>query len=204
MLELDENQISKICGEHLPATLTRLSLNSNGLEEIDITSLSNLHYLSLKDNKLAILDTSSNVNLTELDLATNQLKTFNLKNNSLVKLNLEDNKVDTFSIGNNNFLSELNLSKNRLASLDLGSNSSLKCLYIRDNKELGEVSYLPLSLETLRADKQSIIKFDFKLLVNLKRLRVYNGDTVVEELNNLSEKVKFTSVSTQKSQCANQ
>jgi hypothetical protein len=50
---------------------------------------------------------------------------------------------------------------------------------------LVEISWLPSSLEWLRADRQVLINFDFSLVPKMSKLWVYNGKTEQHELKNL-------------------
>jgi hypothetical protein len=85
------------------------------------------------------------------------------------------------------------LNDNNLSSLNFRNSNSLTVLSIYNNPGLGEVPYLPPSLDVLCADRKHIIDFDFGRLPRLTGLAIFNGETEQKELKNLPQLYLFNS-----------
>ncbi len=145
----DTTGIEKLTG------LTKLVLNGNLFQSIDLSHCTSLERLSLRNGNLRSVDVSENTALTVLNLSGNSLGSIDLSNNtvleelyldhnifsninlsnvpSLKKLYLSDNQLKTININGNTALITLSLDNNKLTNVDLSNNTALKTLSIRNN-----------------------------------------------------------------------
>lgn len=77
------------------ATLTKLTLNSIGLETLTVTKASNLSTLSCNNNKLTTLTLSGLTALTSLDCSGNQLESLTVDAGSFTKFDCSSNHLKT-------------------------------------------------------------------------------------------------------------
>lgn len=89
-------------------------------------------------------------------------------------------------------MTNLILDNNKLPSIDLTNCRNLKMLSARDNFLLAEMNQLPSTLDVLGVDLDSILKYDFKHLDNLKKLFIFSDhETDRSALLNLGDDVEF-------------
>jgi RsiW-degrading membrane proteinase PrsW (M82 family) len=120
--------------------LTKISVTSNCLSEVDISKASALEEIRLSGNRLAFLDVSNNTKLKELYCSNNQLIYFNIdKNTELETLYCEDNQLINLDIGKNIKLKELSCGGNQLIYFNIRKNTELETLYRDGNQTSSDV-----------------------------------------------------------------
>jgi hypothetical protein len=135
--------------------LTYLSAVGQELEEVDLSSNTQLDTLLLQANYLSSIDLSNHPKLVYVDLTSNQLHSISglSEASHLKELNLSFNDLEEFAIDNesvevvfmtNNLLTSFDVSgapnlrsilltSNQLTAVDLSANTSLETLVISDN-----------------------------------------------------------------------
>ena len=114
--------------------LVKLTLEYNGLKNIDLTENVKLQYLSLSGNDISNVNLSNNTDLKWLDLSSNKLTNIDLsKNTALISLYLSSNNINNIDLNQNTRLDYLNLSNNNINNIDLNQNTRLKSLNLSNN-----------------------------------------------------------------------
>lgn len=75
--------------------LTGLNINGGGLEKLDVSSMTELHYLNCNRNELTSLDLSANTKLRYLECEKNYLTDLTV-NDSLIHINYSNNYFEKF------------------------------------------------------------------------------------------------------------
>ncbi len=146
---LEENQkIESLDGiEYFSSSLEILRCGDIGLNELDVSDLTNLTALTCPGNELTSLDVSSNTLLVTLDCSDNNISTLTLgditavqylycqansigslsfsKLKSLKELCCDQNEFNYIDLSNNTLLEYFSCSYNNLSSLDLSHNTLL-------------------------------------------------------------------------------
>ena len=77
---LENNKLTAIDKDQLPASLLDLNLAENEITSIDVSNLTHLTTLDLQRNQLKTLDLANLTHLTTLNLGSNKLETLDLTN----------------------------------------------------------------------------------------------------------------------------
>ena len=109
--------------------------NQNISDLTGIEDFTALQTLSVFSNQLTSLDLSSNTNLQYLYCQHNQLTSINVSQNTALKgLNVNDNQLANLDVSNNSALQSLYCYSNQLTSLDVSHNANLKKLWAHNNQ----------------------------------------------------------------------
>lgn len=146
LIVLADGEIKDLKGIEYFTSLTSLYAADLGIEQADLSALSNLKSLRINGNELTTLDVSKNTALTDLNCRGNTKLTNLVLSASVQKLQCDDcaltsldvsmcsqlnflncysNNLSSLNLSANPLLSELNCSMNRLAELDLSANTLL-------------------------------------------------------------------------------
>ena len=128
--------------EHFPS-LRLLSLDSNQLNDANLSNMPNLEFLFLRNNQLVEVSLGSMPNLSHLDLSGNLLSEVALHNMpSLVSLDLSNNQLVEVSLGNMPSLISLYLRGNLVSDLTpLMEMQNLQSLDLTDNPAINDPSF---------------------------------------------------------------
>lgn len=142
-------QIKNLKGiEVFASSLKNLRCGGIGLEELDVSALTNLERLTCQGNKLTTLNVYANTKLVELNCSDNEslisLTIGNLYNlqsldcyacsltrlnvsslSNLIELRCDQNELTSIDVSKNTLLEEFTCSYNHIASLDLSNNTAL-------------------------------------------------------------------------------
>ena len=133
----DHPKIGSLSGVEQMLNLTRLNVNSNQIDTLDLSNNRALTFLNVGNNRLTRLDLSNNRALRELQAYDNQLSSsgLNLSNNTaLTNLNVYNNRLSSLDLSNNTALTNLIIYNNILSSLDLSNNTALTNLNVYNNR----------------------------------------------------------------------
>ncbi|WP_062058968.1 leucine-rich repeat domain-containing protein [Cellvibrio sp. OA-2007] len=152
--------------------LTRLNLQDNELDAVDVSQNIKLTHLSLGKNRLTQINLVPLVNLLEFSAENNQLGAIDLtENTQLTALNLADNHLQSLQVAHLAQLTQLNVNRNQLTALDYSDNVKLVDLSIGWNKIASvDLSMLP-ELAALNLGSLNLERVDLsfnKKLVDLK------------------------------------
>ncbi|SHG57876.1 leucine-rich repeat domain-containing protein [Flagellimonas flava] len=173
--------------------LKKLSVAQHELEQIDLSSNTQLDTLYLMGNYLTSIDVGNNPNLISLDLKVNSLSSITglSKANQLKDLRLSFNLFEEISIHNPS-LENLLMSHNELTSLDIEGAVNLKNILLRLNK----VKELDLSsnvaLENVFVDNNKLETINFGTNVNYKYLNLHNNLLSELDVSEYKELIKIT------------
>jgi len=196
-LDVSNKQITDLTGIEAFTALENLNAsNNNGLDDLNITTLTNLKILNIENdlilgtidisknaaleelyagtNDFKSLDVTQNINLKKLDLIYNKLTEIDLSNNiQLTYLNftngssLANSKLTTIDISKNTLLQELYLQGNLLSTIDVSKNINLTKLLIPSNNLSSIDVSNNLMLNTLGVSNNNLTSLDIRLLTNL-------------------------------------
>ena len=114
-----------------------ISLNSNKIKSIDLSSNKSLKKLWISNNKLSSINLDTNINLVEVEISNNNLKSINLsKNSNLETFKAENNRLESIDVHRNLNLKKLYLSNNKLSKIDVTYNKKLEVLTIDGNTNI--------------------------------------------------------------------
>lgn len=127
--------------------LQELSLDNNGLSELDCSRLGKLRTLSLLGNNFRTFDLTPFPDLEIASLSYNGMNEIKIDNPLLWDLDVSHNDFETFSFKNLPSLHQASLANNRLTSVDINGPRMLRGLML-DNNRLNYQT-LPVPTETL-------------------------------------------------------
>ena len=114
--------------------LITLNCASNGLTKLDVRKNKKLKNLTCYDNKLTSINLKKNKALESLNCENNLIKSLNFKKNKKLELvYCQDNELESVSFGTNKKLEELNMSGNNLKTVNLSGCTNLSYLNIENN-----------------------------------------------------------------------
>ena len=173
----DSEKIKSTTGIEKLTSLTSLELNSNNIDNIDLSKNTSLTSLLLDSNKISSIDLSKNISLTVLALDVSKLSNIDLsKNTALTKLCLITNNIDNIDLSKNTNLTFLLLSSNKISNIDLSHNTSLTELELVANN----ISNIDLSkniaLEKLILEHSNLSNINLSHNTSLTELHLYNNN----------------------------
>ena len=170
-LLLDSNDLENLDLSKL-SKLSTLRCSNNNLTQIALNQNSELKYLFLTGNALTQIDVTNNPKLEELEINNNQVSQIDVSQNSLLKtLEILGNPISTLDTSNLFQLVSLYCGRTNIATLDLSNNLALKELNV-DELPISEIdlSIYP-DFERLWARNTSLENLDFSK--NPKLLQVW-------------------------------
>ena len=173
--------------------LKQLSAIQQELEQIDLSSNTQLDTLYLMGNYLTSIDISNNPNLILLDLKVNSLSSITglSKATQLKDLRLSFNSFEEISI-NNPSLENLLMSHNELTTFDVEGAVNLKNILLRLNN-IRELDFSSnIALENVFVDSNRLETINFGANVNYKYLNLHNNLLSQLDVSNYHELVKIT------------
>ena len=131
------NIIVYVPQDHYVSTLETDNL---GIDNVDLTALTQLRVLSLKNAGLRNIDLSYNNKLEKLDLTGNLLTRLTLKGPSsyfykslLTDINLSNNQLENYEFDDFYAVRNFNISNNKMSNLDVSDADNLRSLNIFNN-----------------------------------------------------------------------
>ncbi|WP_420603556.1 hypothetical protein [Flagellimonas sp.] len=173
--------------------LKQLSAIQQELEQIDLSSNTQLDTLYLMGNYLTSIDVSNNPNLILLDLKVNSLSSIKglSKTTQLKDLRLSFNSFEEISI-NNPSLENLLMSHNELTTFDVEGAVNLKNILLRLNK-IKELDFSSnIALENVFVDSNKLETINFGTNINYKYLNLHNNLLSQLDVSDYHELVKIT------------
>ncbi|SNY94978.1 hypothetical protein [Flagellimonas pacifica] len=173
--------------------LKQLSVIQHELEQIDLSSNTQLDTLYLMGNYLKSIDVSNNPNLILLDLKVNSLSSITglPEAKQLKDLRLSFNSFKEISI-NNPSLENLLMSHNELTTFNVEGAVNLKNILLRLNK-ITELDFSSnAALENVFVDNNKLETINFGTKVNYKYLNLHNNLLSQLDVSSYKELVKIT------------
>jgi Zn-dependent metalloprotease len=171
-LSVDSNELTSL-DLSSNTLLVSVSARKNNLISIDVTENTALESLDLYNNSSIInLDLTNNILLETLNCSKNALISLDLTNNVALKsLQCSDNDFVALDVCNNVLLEYLNCNYNEnITSLDLTNNFLIKTLYIEMN-----------SIESIDLSNNTLLEYLYCGYTSIMTLDLYNN-TVLKEL----------------------
>ncbi len=173
----DSEKIKSTTGIEKLTSLTSLELNSNNIDNIDLSKNTSLTSLLLDSNKISGIDLSKNISLTVLALDVSKLSNIDLsKNTALTELCLITNNIVNIDLSKNTSLTSLLLDSNKISNIDLSHNTSLTELEL----EADNISNIDLSkniaLEKLILEHSNLSNINLSHNTYLTELHLYNNN----------------------------
>lgn len=178
-------KISDLTGVEGFINITFLAAAGQEIQEIDLSSNTDLDTLFLGGNLLTSIDISKNPNLILLDIQANYLHTVNGLSaaDNLKKVNFSFNDFEEVSIDNES-VEVLLMSHNLLKSIDIQGASSLKNVLLTSN----QLTAIDLSantlLETLIISDNNLSNIHLAHNINLTHLYVSSNSLTSLDLSN--------------------
>lgn len=184
--------IIDVSGIEKLSNLTKLDLEKNNIENIDLSNNVSLIDVALSANKLSNIDVSKNTNLVKFYVSSNQLTSLDLSNNdNIERMDISLNKISSIDISNLNNLKSVALSANRISSLNVNTNVLLESLYassnllssidITNNNNLINIDLADNSLSSIDVKDKTNLKY-LKLSKNKLTSIDIKSNTLLEEL----------------------
>lgn len=169
------SSITDLTGIEAFVNLKELLVDSNDLESMDITGLSQLSLLYCSGNNLSQIDLSQNPELKYLRMNNNTLTQLDVSNNpALELLIINDNNLAQIDLSGNALLKDLQFLRNPISNLDILNLSELETLYCGKTN----ISSLDLSknlkLKNLNIDELPISELDLSTYPHFERLWARN------------------------------
>lgn len=106
-------------------------VNNNNLNSLNVNECDKLLLLDCSNNNLSNIDLTQNINLRTLNINRNQLTSLDLSQNSLLfTLLCNTNQIQNLDVTNSILLDLLDCGNNNLASLDLINNVNLRLFWV--------------------------------------------------------------------------
>lgn len=128
----EDNEIKTLKGIENFTSLKILRCSNIGLEELDVSALSELTALTCMGNQLTTLDLFNNGKLQRVNCSDNSLTSLRLLSSSLTQLDCYANNLKSLDLSLVSSLQKLRCDQNELTSLDLTNNPQLvdlNCTY---------------------------------------------------------------------------
>ena len=157
--------------------LQQLVASYNYLEEIDLSTLTQLELLIVSFNELDSLDVSQNTQLRRLEFDFNNISSIDLSNNQLLeRLWLTFNSISSLDLSLQTGLQNLNADSNDLQAIDLSANPELTYLAM-DNNMLTSIDLSGNALlEFVDVYANQLTELDLSTQANLSILTCLNNN----------------------------
>lgn len=195
--EATGNDIISLNVSNVPE-LQELIVDSNKLEQLDLSNNSSLVEINCADNYIQSLNLDSTA-LKSLDVSGNRiedindLEAFDVSNfTNLEVLNVRDNRISNLIVTGCSALEELDLSNNYIESISFSNNSMLKNVYCSGNDILALDFSSNSSIQNLDCSGNGIETLDISNCVNLQEINALQNEIAELDLNNLS--ISFVAV----------
>lgn len=184
--------IIDVSGIEKLSNLTKLDLEKNNIENIDLSNNVGLIDVTLSANKLSNIDVGKNTNLVKFYVSSNQLTSLDLSNNdNIERMDISLNKISSIDISNLNNLKSVALSANKISSLNVRNNTLLESLYASSN-QLSSIDVTNnTNLINIDLSDNNLSNIDIKNNTKLKYLKLsknklssidIKNNTLLEEL----------------------
>jgi len=186
------SEIESTKGIEKLSSLTMLTLNNNGITDIDLSGNPNLRELIVRNNNISTIDLSKNRNLIYIFLDNNNLSNIDLSNNlQVAQLDLSFNALEAINLNLNSQISKLDLSNNLLTSIDLSNNPNISWLDLSNNR-FGNLDLTNNThMDTLNLMDNNLTNIDLTNLRSLKYLYLTNNNITSLDLSNQSGLVQL-------------
>jgi len=187
VLGLVGKQISSLEGLQEFVNLVEIYVGYNSLQQIEVSTLTQLEVLVCSFNQIKQLDVTANPDLIRLELDFNQISDLDLSQNiqlerlwftfndisnidlsaqsSLLNLNADSNEIQEIDLSNNPLLVSLAIDNNLLSAIDLSGNPALEFVDVYGNQ-----------LTALDLSNQSNLTLLTCLNNDLSQLNIQNGN----------------------------
>lgn len=187
VLGLVGKQISSLEGLQEFVNLVEIYVGYNSLQQIEVSTLTQLEVLVCSFNQIKQLDVTTNPDLVRLELDFNQISDLDLSQNiqlerlwftfndisnidlsaqsSLLNLNADSNEIQEINLSNNPLLVSLAIDNNLLSAIDLSGNPELEFVDVYGNQ-----------LTALDLSNQNNLTLLTCLNNDLNQLNIQNGN----------------------------
>jgi len=171
-INVGNKNIKDLTGLEFFTEITRLDVSSNGLDELDVSSLLKLEVLHCYNNKLTELGLSNNAKLDTLFCGGNKLTEIDVsKNTELRSFICDNNQLTALDVSNNTKLEDFVCATNKIKSLDMSKNTALNNRLICVENELTFLDVSNLSeLKVLNCSWNKLTELDLSDLSSLEDL----------------------------------
>lgn len=167
--------ITNLTGIEAFIHLQELMLDSNDLENLDLSNLSELRLLYCRNNNLTQIDLSQNTELKYLYLSGNALASIDLNNNpDLEEVSVINNDISQIDVSANSLLKTLQFSGNPVSTIDTRNLPQLEVFYCGNTNITSLDLSNNLALKIINIDGLPISELDVSIYPNLERLFARN------------------------------
>ncbi|WP_178987860.1 T9SS type A sorting domain-containing protein [Winogradskyella schleiferi] len=133
-LDVSNESISSLVGIEDFSALEILDCSTNSIENLDVSSNTELIQIDVTNNNLIVLDLSTNTAVTTIYCASNMIEHLDLSTNlALTTLNCSNNNLTNLDVSTISLLNNFDCSFNQMESLNLVSNNALVSVLCNDN-----------------------------------------------------------------------